>query len=114
MSDRIRDDEPDVSEPIVRALLDSQCQQWAALSLTYLETSCTDNAMWRVHLDDGDDVVVVVRLPRRPGSAAQNVRELDMLQRLADSPLAPIMRTPAVRHRTLCALMEGLRLRAIH
>jgi aminoglycoside phosphotransferase (APT) family kinase protein len=62
VSERIHDDEPDTSEAIVRALLAAGCPQWATLPLTYLRTSGTDNAMWRVHADGGGDVVV--RLPR--------------------------------------------------
>ena len=35
VSDRIHDDEPDTTEATVRALLYSQCPQWADLALAY-------------------------------------------------------------------------------
>jgi aminoglycoside phosphotransferase (APT) family kinase protein len=96
VSDRIHDDEPDIGEGTVRALLASQCPEWADLALTYLRTSGTDNAMWRVHVPSGDDVVV--RLPRRPGAAANVELELDVLQTIVHTPLAAIVDTPSVRH----------------
>lgn len=96
VSQRIHDDEPDTSEATVRALLARQCPQWATRPLTYLATSGTDNAMWRVHAADGDDVVV--RLPRRPGAAANVALEVDVLQRLVTSTLATVVRTPRVLH----------------
>lgn len=96
VSDRIHDGEPDTSETTVRALLSAQCPEWANLALTYLRTSGTDNAMWRVQVPWGEDVVV--RLPRRPGAAANVELELAVLQRIGDTPLADIVDTPRVRH----------------
>ncbi|MEY2423104.1 MAG: hypothetical protein QOI95_3171 [Acidimicrobiaceae bacterium] len=96
VSDRIHDDEPDTSEATVRALLSAQCPRWADLALTYLRTSGTDNAMWRVHVPSGADVVV--RLPRRPRAAANVGQELDVLRTLADSPLSTLVDTPPVLH----------------
>jgi aminoglycoside phosphotransferase (APT) family kinase protein len=96
VSDRIHDDEPDTTEVTVRALLSAQCPEWADLALTYLRTSGTDNAMWRVRVLSGEDVVV--RLPRRPGAAANVGMELDVLQAIADSPLAAVVDTPGVLH----------------
>jgi aminoglycoside phosphotransferase (APT) family kinase protein len=96
VSDRIHDDEPDTTEATVRALLYSQCPQWADLALAYLRTSGTDNAMWRVRVPSGEDVVV--RLPRRPRAAANVGVELEVLQAIADGPLATAVETPRVLH----------------
>ena len=96
VSDRIHDDELDTTEATVRALLAAQCPAWATLPLTYLRTSGTDNAMWRVQATDGADVVV--RLPRRPVAADQIGAELDLLQHLPATPLGNLVRTPVVRH----------------
>jgi aminoglycoside phosphotransferase (APT) family kinase protein len=52
--------------------------------------------MWRVHVPSGEDVVV--RLPRRPGSAAGVELELDVLQKLVDTPFAEVVDTPKVLH----------------
>lgn len=92
MSTRIHDDEPDTSEPVVRALLAAQCPQWSSAPLEYLDTSGTDNAMWRVRLDGEADLTV--RLPRRSGSAAGVEQELAVLQRVERLPIP----TPLVRH----------------
>lgn len=96
MAERIHDDEPDTSEATVRALLRAQCPQWSASPLEALATSGTDNAMWRVAGSDQDDVVV--RLPRRPGAAANVGTELDVLTRLSTSSLRDVVDTPSVRH----------------
>ena len=96
VSDHIHEDEPDTSEATVRALLSSQCPEWADLALTYLRTSGTDNAMWRVDVPSGEDVVV--RLPRRPRAAATIGLELNVLQTIVDTPLATVVGTPRVRH----------------
>lgn len=45
MSERIHDDEPDMSESVVRALLRAELSQWAQSPAEYLATSGTDNAM---------------------------------------------------------------------
>ena len=92
----MHDEELDTSETTVRALLAAQCPQWSTLPIEYLRTSGTDNAMWRVRVEPGQDVVV--RLPRRPHTAHQVEREMTLLRRLAASPLAAIVRTPTVRH----------------
>ncbi len=97
MHDRIHDDEPDTGEPVVRALLEAECPQWCDRPVDHLRTSGTDNAMWRVRLDGGPDVVV--RLPRRPQAAAKVGEELAVLQRIERSPIAAIVKTPVVRHR---------------
>ena len=96
VSELIHDEEPDTSEATVRALLAAQCPEWSKLALTYLRTSGTDNAMWRVDVPSGEDVVV--RLPRRPGAAANVELELAVLQMIGVSPLADVVDTPRVRH----------------
>jgi aminoglycoside phosphotransferase (APT) family kinase protein len=96
VAERIHDDEPDTTEATVSALLSAQCPEWADLALTYLRTSGTDNAMWRVRVPSGEDVVV--RLPRRPRAAANVGIELDVLQTIADGPLAAVVETPRVLH----------------
>lgn len=93
MTTRIHDDEPDTGEDVVRALLQAECPQWSGAALEYLQTSGTDNAMWRVATDGTPDVVV--RLPRRPGAAAGVLQEVAVLQHIEQSLAFP---TPTVRH----------------
>lgn len=93
---QIHDDEPDTSEPVVRALLGAQLPHWSKSPIEYLHTSGTDNAMWRVRLDNEPDVVV--RLPRRPGSAAGVEQEVAVLQYVAQSGVGAAVETPSVRH----------------
>ena len=64
MVQRMHDDEIESDPELVRALLAAQQPQWAALPIERVESTGTDNAMYRV----GDDVVV--RMPLRPGRAA--------------------------------------------
>jgi len=96
VTERIHDDEPDTSEPVARALLEEECPQWARSRLEYLTTSGTDNAMWRVRLDHGPDVVL--RLPRRPRAAAGVAQEVAVLQQLKAASIGSIVTTPTVRH----------------
>ncbi len=96
MAERIHDDEPDTSEPTVRAVLELSCPQWVGLPLEYVDASGTDNAMWRLRVDDGPDLVV--RLPRRPGSAARLLDEVAILRAVGRSALTSIVATPRVRH----------------
>lgn len=96
VSQRIHDDEPDTSEPIVRALLEAQCPQWASLTIEEIRTSGTDNAMWRVRRDRDPDLVV--RLPRRPGAAAGVERELAVLRRIEEARIRSLVATPHVCH----------------
>ena len=92
----IHDDEPDTSELIVRSLLETECPNWAHLPVEYLATSGTDNAMWRIHVEAGPDMVV--RLPRRPGAAASVLQETTVLQQLERESIGSIVQTPKVRH----------------
>ena len=92
----IHDDEPDTSEATLRTLLATECPGWSRLPVAYVETSGTDNAMWRVRVGSGRDAVV--RLPRRPGAAEAVVHETELLGRLATSPLGSVISTPPVLH----------------
>ncbi|MEZ5381665.1 MAG: phosphotransferase [Microthrixaceae bacterium] len=96
MSERIHDDEPDTSEAVVRSLLGAECPQWAHSQIECLKTSGTDNAMWRVGIDHGPDVVI--RLPRRPGAAAGVLAEAATLQQIAQTQIRAVVNTPKVRH----------------
>ena len=96
MSERIHDDEPDTSETIVRVLLDAECPQWVHSPIEYLDSSGTDNAMWRIHLDAEPDVVV--RLPRRPGAAAGVLHEMAVLQQIEHASIGTAVKTPTVCH----------------
>lgn len=80
----------------MRALLRAQCPQWADRPMSYLRTSGTDNAMWRIRTETGTDLVV--RLPRRPHSGEAITRELALLPTLAKSPLGEVVAYPTVRH----------------
>jgi len=97
MTERIHDAEPDTDESTVRALLARQCPDWAGLALTYLKTSGSTNAMWRLHAPDNHDLVV--RLPRRTSAAVAIGQELDLLHHLTvAAPLVSMVRTPTVRY----------------
>ncbi len=96
MSERIHDDEPDTSEPVVTSLLQAECPQWAHSPIEYLATSGTDNAMWRVRVDDGPDLVV--RLPRRAAAAAGVLCETAVLHQIEQTSIGSFVKTPKVRH----------------
>lgn len=92
----IHHDEPDTSETTLRTLLAAECPGWSGLPVEYLQTSGTDNAMWRVRVGSGPDVVV--RLPRRPRAAEKVVHEAELLERLSTSSLGSAISTPPVLH----------------
>lgn len=96
MSERIHDDEPDTSEATVRMLLAAECPGWANHPMEYLRSSGTDNAMWRLRLQSGSDLVV--RLPRRPHAAEKVAEEMGLLSALSATALSSVVRTPNVRH----------------
>jgi aminoglycoside phosphotransferase (APT) family kinase protein len=96
VSERIHDDELDTSEPVVRALLRAQCPQWADFDLSYLNTSGTDNAMWRLRVPAGQDMVV--RLPRRARTGTDVEQEVGVLRSIVGGALANVVRTPVVLH----------------
>ena len=74
---RMHDDELELGEELVRALLAEQFPEWAELPLRRVEPSGTVNAIFR--LGDG----LSVRLPRREGPTAPGSRELEWLPKLA-------------------------------
>jgi aminoglycoside phosphotransferase (APT) family kinase protein len=88
---RIHDDEADTHEAAARALLREQCRSWAELPMSYVDSSGTDNAMWRLHQPDGDDLLL--RLPRIPGAARGVSTEIAILPTIANA-----LRVPNVRH----------------
>jgi aminoglycoside phosphotransferase (APT) family kinase protein len=92
--DKIHDYETDTSESVVRALLLEQCAEWGDRSLSYLRTSGTDNAMWRIHCAHMTDLVV--RLPRIEKAVAAVVKELALLPILERS--LPGVNVPTLRH----------------
>ena len=96
MSQPIHDDEPDTGEAVVRALLAADLPHLANAPVEYLQTSGTDNAMWRVVVEGSSDLVV--RLPRRSGAAGQLTREAAVMQQLRGSELADVVAVPAVVH----------------
>ncbi|MFJ4468215.1 aminoglycoside phosphotransferase family protein [Streptomyces sp. NPDC089424] len=73
---RMHADEVELDVPLVRRLIDGQFPRWAELPLRRLESSGTDNAMFRL----GDELVV--RLPRRPGTVGDVRHELIWLPAL--------------------------------
>jgi aminoglycoside phosphotransferase (APT) family kinase protein len=77
VTDKIRDHETDTGEAVVRALLQEQCAEWSDLPMSYLRTSGTDNAMWRIHCAHMTDLVV--RLPRTEKAVAAVAKELALL-----------------------------------
>jgi aminoglycoside phosphotransferase (APT) family kinase protein len=82
-------DEPEVTESVVRALIRSQCPQWAELPRRFVSLGGTDNVMVRL----GDNLAV--RLPRRAKASGQAVKEWTWLPRLAR---ALPCRVPTPRH----------------
>lgn len=88
--------DPDTSEAVVRALLATECPQWANLRLQSLDTSGTQHAMWRGKVDGSEDIVV--RLPRRPGEDEGADREHHLLQQLEATSLSAIVDIPRLLH----------------
>ncbi|MFI5685128.1 aminoglycoside phosphotransferase family protein [Streptomyces sp. NPDC051636] len=78
----MRADEVDVDVPLVRRLIAGQFPAWASLPVERLESSGTENAMFRLGADK------VVRLPRHPGAVADVAHEQRRLPRLG--PLLPV------------------------
>ncbi|MFT5530568.1 MAG: aminoglycoside phosphotransferase (APT) family kinase protein [Candidatus Poriferisodalaceae bacterium] len=92
MTRQIHKHEADNSEATVRVLLAEQCPQWIGASLSWLDTSGTDNVMWRIHQESGPDLVL--RLPRIASGARGVDTELGLLPQLAGRLPA---RAPSVR-----------------
>jgi aminoglycoside phosphotransferase (APT) family kinase protein len=76
-------DEVDVDVALVRRLLAAQFPQWAGLPVEPVDSTGTDNAMYRLGQD------MAVRLPRIEGAVANVEREQRWLPRLA--PLLPVV-----------------------
>ena len=74
---RMHEDELAVDVPLVGRLIAEQFPQWAGLPLRRLESSGTENAMFRLGADK------VVRLPRHPRAVEAIAHELHWLPRLA-------------------------------
>ena len=74
--------EPDTGVDVVQALLRAEAAELAALPLTRLSNTGSDNALYRLGAE------FVVRLPRFADAARRLGIELDWLPRLADLPIA--------------------------
>ncbi len=92
MTERIHDEELDTSEETVRSLLSEQWPELATLPMSYLRTSGTSNALWRVHRTDGGDHVV--RLPRTPGAERGILTERKLLPALRSTLLGQVVKLP--------------------
>ncbi|MEV6166817.1 aminoglycoside phosphotransferase family protein [Streptomyces sp. NPDC051954] len=77
----MRPDEVDIDAALVGRLIAGQFPEWTGLPVARLESSGTENAMFRL----GDDLVV--RLPRHPGAVGDVEHEQRWLPRLG--PLLP-------------------------
>lgn len=82
----MHDDEVSTSVDLVAQLLADQFPQWADLPITPVQSSGTDNAIYRLGLD------MLVRLPLRPSAAGQVEKEQLWLPRLAPHLPCPISR----------------------
>lgn len=82
MPGKMHADEVETNRSLVRRLLADQFPQWADLTIDPLESSGTDNAIYRL----GEDMAV--RLPRIPGGTGTIETELRWLPKLA--PLLPV------------------------
>ena len=84
----MHDNELEIEEHLVRSLLKSQCPQWAPLSLARIQSSGTDNVLFRL------GTKYVVRLPRiewTPGDTEIKInREYEWVPRIAKSLNTPI------------------------
>lgn len=69
MSVVLHDDEIPIDAPLVRALVDAELPEYAALPLRRLDASGSSNALFRL----GDELLV--RLPRQPGGSATIEKE---------------------------------------
>lgn len=85
---KMHENELDIDDRLVRDLLRNQCPQWSGLSLRTLESSGTDNALFRL----GDQYIV--RLPRIewvPGSNEITLnKEYEWLPKIATFLKTPI------------------------
>lgn len=86
---KMHENELEIDEHLVHALLKNQCPQWANLSILPIQSSGTDNALFRLGTE------YVVRLPRiewQPGSIEKQInKEYEWLPRIAkclDTPIS--------------------------
>ncbi|MCX3062021.1 aminoglycoside phosphotransferase family protein [Streptomyces beihaiensis] len=87
---KLHDDEPDIDEKLVRALVDDQFPQWSGLPLTLVDSNGTSNVLFRL----GDERVV--RLPRVRGSVPDLERERRWMPFLAPRVPVPVPEPVAV------------------
>ncbi|WP_062645961.1 aminoglycoside phosphotransferase family protein [Streptomyces maremycinicus] len=79
---KMHTDEVDLDAPLVSRLVAGQFPRWAGLPVTRLDSSGTENAMFRLGADK------VVRLPRHPGAVESVAHEQHWLARLG--PRLPV------------------------
>ncbi|MER5438515.1 phosphotransferase, partial [Streptomyces sp. NPDC002790] len=81
---KLHQDEPDIDEDLVRALVDEQFPRWAGLPLKYVDSHGTQNVLYRL----GEEWVV--RLPRLAGVQPELARTRRWLPYLAARLLVPV------------------------
>jgi aminoglycoside phosphotransferase (APT) family kinase protein len=85
---KMHENELEIDEHLVHALLKRQCPDWADLSINKVQSSGTDNALFRL----GNEYIV--RLPRiewEPNSINKNInKEYDWLPKIARFLKTPI------------------------
>ena len=96
VTERIHDSEPDLSEGVVRMLLQQQRPEWADRPLRYLDASGTTNVLYHVATADGADVAL--RLPRTPSASASIQHETELLPALAATSFAARITIPTLAH----------------
>lgn len=89
MADMMHKDDLQVTDALIRELLAKHTPQWADLPVHRVNSSGTDNALFRI----GDGLVL--RVPRRETAAQLVSKELDWLPHLDGLPLA----IPKLRYR---------------
>jgi len=82
-------DDLTMNDAMIRALLTQHAPQWAALPLQRVDSSGTDNAMFRIGSE------LVLRIPRHRSAVALLSKELDWLAHLDGLPL----KIPTLRYR---------------
>lgn len=96
MAERIHDDETDLSEATIRSLLSAELHELADRPMRYLASSGTTNALFRISVEDGDDIAL--RMPRTPGASASIALEAAVLPALAATDFAQRIKIPTVLH----------------
>ncbi|MGP3770187.1 aminoglycoside phosphotransferase family protein [Streptomyces sp. SDT5-1] len=87
---KLHDDEPDIDEDLVRALVDEQFPRWAGLPLKHVDSHGTQNVLYRL----GEEWVV--RLPRLSGVVPEFADARRWLPHLATRLPVPIPEQVAV------------------